>query len=158
MGTKGRATVTVAVVLLASLLGGAQGNPDFSGTWTQTSPQLSGDSSQIERISQKGKEISVDVESKSSFGAMGASYRGDHTYTIGGPAESKKDLEGRVRAVAVSWDGPRLVFIRTTTEGANTTIVREAWSLMDDGTFLIKDRRTTDWRGTRDEQIVLRRN
>jgi len=158
METMRRASVAVAVVLLAPLLVVAQGSPDFSGTWTQTSPQLSGDSSHIERISQKGKEITVYIESKSSFGSMGGSYRGDHTYTIGGPVESKKDADGRVRSMAVSWDGPRLVFIRTTTEGANTAIVREAWSLMDDGTFLIKDRRTADWRGTRDDQIVLRRN
>ena len=98
------------------------------------------------------------VESKSSFGSVSGSYSGDHTYTIGGRLESTKDPDGRIRSVAVSWDGPKLVFLRTTTEGANTTTEREAWSLSDGGDMLFKDRRTTDWRGTRDERIVFQRS
>jgi hypothetical protein len=148
-----------AAFFLTAFAVSAQDQLAFTGTWTRLDVSPSPDSFHIERIAQKSEQITVQVESKSSFGSLlGSSYRGDHTYTIGGPAESKRDADGRVRSVAVSWDGPKLVFIRTTTEGANTTTEREAWSLTDGGDMLFKDRRTTDWRGTRDERIVSQRS
>ena len=123
-----------------------------------TSAVASSDFSYVETVAQKGDEITVHVESKGSFGSMGGMYSGEHTYPIGGPLESKKDAEGRVRSVAVSWDGPRLVFLRTTTEGANVTTERESWSVSADGTKLTKERQTTDWRGTKHERLVFQRN
>jgi hypothetical protein len=90
--------------------------PDFTGTWTRMDRSPSPDSSHVEQVAQKSDVISVHVESRSSFGSMGGSHKGDHTYAIGGPVKSKKDAEGRVPSVTVSWDGPELVFLRTTTE------------------------------------------
>ncbi len=148
----------VAALTLTAFSAGAQDHPDFTGTWTRMDQWPSPDSSHVERIVQNGDEFTVHVESKSAFGSMMGGYSGDHTYTIGGPLDSKKDADGRVRSVAVSWEGPRLVFLRTTTEGANTTTEREAWSLADAGGMLFKDRRTTDWRGTRDERVVFQRS
>ena len=148
----------VTVMFLAALPASAQDRPNFNGTWTRVVPSASSDFSYVETVAQKGDEITVHVESKGSFGSMGGSYSGEHTYPIGGPLESKKDAEGRVRSVAVSWDGPQLAFLRTTTEGANVTTERESWSLSADGTKLTKERQTTDWRGTKHERLVFQRN
>lgn len=100
----------------------------------------------------------MQVQESGSFGGMGTWYRGDpHTFTIGGAAESKTDADGRLRSVAVSWDGPRLVFVRTTSEGANITTAREAWSLSADRKELTKETETTSWRGTSRGRTVLQR-
>ncbi len=156
LGTMRSTLVAAAVVLFAPLLAGAQ-ETDFSGTWTQTSPALSEDASNVERIEQRGRHITVTVEKSGPAGPFGYRSWGDHTYTIGGPVESRKNDAGLVRTVAVIRDGTRLVFITTTTEGANTTIQHEAWSLLNDGTYLVKDRHTTDWRGTSEDRIILAR-
>ncbi len=133
----------VAFFLAAGALS-AQDNPDFTGTWTRLDRSPSPDSSHVERIAQKAEAITVHIESRSSFGSVATSYKDDRTYAIGGALESRKDADGRVRSVAVSWDGPKLVFLRTTTEGANTATEREEWSLGDGGDMLFKDRHTTD--------------
>ncbi len=158
MGLIRSVSLGVTVMFIAALPVSAQDKPDFTGTWTRIAPSASSDSSYVERVVQKGNEITVHVESKSSFGSMGGMYSGERTYTIGGSLEPKKDPEGRVRSVAVSWDGPHLVFLRTTTEGANVTTERESWSLSADGTKLTKERETTDWRGATSERVVFQRS
>jgi hypothetical protein len=149
--------LTLAVSLCA-VAAPAQERPDFTGTWTRLDIWPSPDSTEIEEISQAGDQITLRVESRSRFGSLGGIYKGDHVYAIGGPLESKKAPDGSVRSVAVAWDAGRLVFVRTTIEGANTTTEREAWSLEDAGDLLVKDRRTTDWRGVRDERIAFQRS
>jgi hypothetical protein len=154
---------TVAVGLSVASLAGvaviAQDRPDFTGNWIRTQPSSSSSASYTEQVSQRDDQITVQVQESGSFGGMGTWYRGDpHTYAIGSPANVKKDADGRVRSVTVSWDGPRLVFVRTTTEGANVTTEREAWSLSHDGRELTKETETTDWRGTRRGRTVLQRS
>lgn len=147
-----------AVMFLSAIALSAQDQPDFTGTWTRLDSSLSPNSRHVERIAQTGGQLRVEREGSETGGPLGLGYHDDHTYTIGGPLQSKEDPDGRVRSVAVSWDGPKLIFLRTTTEGANTTTEREAWSLGDGGDMLFKDRRTTDWRGTRDERVVFQRS
>lgn len=151
-------TLAAAALFAGVVAAGAQDRPDFTGTWTRMDRSPSPDSSHVERIVQRGDGITVHVEGQNAFGSMGGRYSGSHTYTIGGPVESKADPHGRVRSVGVSWEGRGLVFLRTTTEGANTTTEREVWSLSEDGEMLFKDHRTTDWRGTRDGRAVFRRS
>jgi hypothetical protein len=150
-------SICLAVVaLVSSVLGaGAQDHPDFSGTWTRI--ESSSDSWHQERIAQTATQIAIEREGRDTGGRLGVGYRDNHSYTIGGPPVTKKAADGSVRSVALSWDGPQLVFLCTTTEGANTTVEREAWSLGDGGDILFKDRRTTDWRGTRDGRVAWQR-
>jgi hypothetical protein len=148
------------VAFLASLAAVvvAQDRPNFTGTWTRLQPPLSPEESSLQTVTQTGSQITLQVQSSGSAGPMGYAYHGDrHTYTIGGPAELKKNTDGSLRSVAVSWDGPRLVFVRTTTEGANVTTERESWSLSADGRELTKDTETTSWRGTSRGRTVLQR-
>lgn len=83
--------------------------------------------------------------------------RDEHGYTIGARIETKQGEDGRVRSLTVSWDGPALVFVRTTLEGANTTTERTEWTLSDDGSKLIWVRETTNWNGTTRSRGVLQR-
>lgn len=157
MGRRRVVFLGAVTLFLGAMAVAAQDRADFTGTWTRFDVPRSPDSSHVERIAQAGDEITVHVESRSAFGSIAGGFTGDYRYRIDGPLESKKAADGTVRSVAVSWDEGRLVFLRTTTEGANTTTEREAWSLADEGAMLFKDRRTTDWRGTREERVVFQR-
>jgi len=149
---------SLALVFLAALGAGAQDNPRFAGSWTRAQPPLGSDESHVERISLQGAALRIRLERRGSAGPMGYGFSDDRTYTIDGPAESKHDEEGRVRSVAVHWEGTSMVFVRTTIEGLNATIEREVWGVSDDGNTLTRERQTTDWRGTRSERVVLRRS
>ena len=153
-----RVGVAASIASLAAVVALAQDRPDFTGKWTRAQPPLSPGDSYVQTVTQTDSQITLQVQSSGSAGPMGFAYHGDpHTYTIGGPAELKKDTDGSVRAVAVSWDGLRLVFVRTTTEGANVTTERESWSLSADGQELTKETETTSWRGTSRGRTVLQR-
>lgn len=149
---------SLGLVFLAALGAGAQDNPRFAGTWTRAQPPLGSDESHVERISLQGAALRIRFEKRGSAGSMGYAFSDDRTYTIDGPAESKHDEEGRVRSVAVRWEGTSILFVRTTIEGLNATIEREVWGVSDDGNTLTKERQTTDWRGTRTERFVFRRS
>jgi len=158
MGTTRTAlSATLALLFLAALVGAAQDKPPFTGTWTRVEPALSPDASDLQQIDQHDNLLRIKTEQSGSAGTLGYGFSDDRTYTIGGPIESKTDTEGRVRTVGVHWEGPNLVFVRTTVEGANTTTEREVWSVSEDGTRLMKDRETTDWRGTRNARVLLER-
>ena len=144
----------VAAFFLAALSASAADHPDFTGTWRRVDVSPSTMSSYTERIGMVDDRLRIERDGRDFRG----SYRDEHVYAIGGPAETKKAPDGSERSVAVSWDGPHLVVLRTTTEGANTTTEREVWSLVDEGNLLFKDRRTTDWRGTSNERVVLKRS
>jgi hypothetical protein len=149
---------SLALVFLAALGAGAQDNPRFAGTWTRVQPPLGSDASHVEQIDLHGAALRIRLEKQGSAGTMGYSFSDDRTYTIDGPAESKHDEDGRVRSVAVHWEGTSIVFVRTTIEGLNATIEREVWGVSDDGKTLTRERQTTDWRGTRHERVVFRRS
>jgi hypothetical protein len=149
---------SLALVFLAALGAGAQDNPRFAGAWTRTEPRLAPDESHVEWIGLQGAALRIRLEKRGSAGPMGYGFSDDRTYTIDGPPESKRDQEGRVRSVALHWEGASIVFVRTTIEGTNATIEREAWAVSDDGNTLTKERQTTDWRGTRNERFVFRRS
>lgn len=138
----------VTVMVLAAQIASGQNKPDFTGTWTQTDPQLSSGSSRSEQIEQQGNLLRVRLEWNGQ-GLMGYWGRDDRSYTIGGPVESRRDAEGRVRTVAVSWEDSTLVFTRTTTEGTSTTAEREVWSLSNGGRRLVK------WRGQGAQRVVF---
>ena len=142
---------------LAAVAGAAQSRPNFSGTWTRIEPELGPKDMYVERIDLHDSALKIEVEFQTLGGIIGGGGKGEHTYTIGGPAETKTDSDGRHRSVVVTWDGPALVFIRTTQEGANTTTEREVWSLSEDGKKLTKSRETTSWQGTRQDRTVLER-
>ena len=147
--------VVSALVLAAS--GTAQDKPGYTGRWTRVQPPLSEGSTHLEEIDQHGTTLRIKLERHGSAGSMGYGFSDDRTYTIDGPVESKRDSEGRILTVGVHWEGPNLVFVRTTVEGANTTLEREVWSVSDDGNTLTREEQTTDWRGTRTERRMFRR-
>ncbi len=135
----------------------AQSGPGFSGTWSLVEPKLGPDDRHVERIELRGSALTIkdDIERHHVVGAGWS--RDEHVYTIGAPTETKKGEDGRVRSLTVSWDGPALVFVRTTIEGANTTTERTEWTLSDDGSKLIRVRETTNWKGTTRSRSVLQR-
>ncbi len=135
----------------------AQSRPGFTGTWTQVEPPIGRDAIHIERLELRDSVLEIAVEMRGS--AIGGGYGGhfDHAYSIGAPAETTKDKDGTIRSVAVTWDGPSLVFVRITQEGANTTTTRDVWSLSEDGTKLTKSSETTSWRGTSRDTRVFKR-
>jgi hypothetical protein len=147
----------VVVALLSAVVVNGQSKPDFSGTWSQVEPQVGPGDRHVERIELQGSSLKIkdDIDTHGVF--YGFSSRDEHTYTIGAPTETKKGEDGRVRSLTVSWDGPALVFVRTTLEGANVTTERTVWTLSDDGTKLIRSRETTDWRSTTRDRRVLQR-
>ncbi len=147
----------VVASLLLPVAAIAQSRPDFSGTWTQVEPAPGRDATHVERLELRDSVLKVTVQMSGS--AIGGGYAGrfDHTYTIGAPAEATKDKNGVIRSVAVTWEGPTLVFVRTTQEGANTTTERDVWSLSEDGTKLTKSSETTSWKGTSRDTRVLKR-
>jgi hypothetical protein len=149
---------SLVLVFFAALVAGAQDDPRFAGTWTRAEPPRAPDESHVERISLQGAALRIRFEKRGSAGTMGYGFSDDRTYTIDGLPESKRDQEGRVRSVAVHWEGAGIVFVRTTIEGTNATIEREVWAVSDDGNTLTKERQTTDWRGTRNERFVFRRS
>ncbi len=152
------ATRPLAVaLLLVPFVALAQARPDFSGSWTQVEPPLGPDSTHVERLELRGSELKVMVKMSAPTIGGGVAGQFDHTYTIGAPAETTKDKEGVIRTVAVTWDGPALLFVRTTQEGANTTTERDVWSLSADGTTLTKSRETTSWKGISRERRVYKR-
>ncbi|MBE3040231.1 MAG: hypothetical protein IMZ62_15655 [Chloroflexi bacterium] len=151
----GRSLALLALAFAFLTLTGvnAEPKPDFTGTWTRTEPALQSGSSYMERVEQHGSDLKVVVDSSGTF----AGFHLEHEYTIGGGETSTKDSEGRTRTVSVDWDGETLVFVTSTTEGANVTTVREVWSLPADGQTLNRSRTTTSWRGTTVEKSAFAR-
>jgi hypothetical protein len=149
--------LAVLALLLLAVTAGAQTRPDFSGPWSQVEPQLGPNDRHVEQIELRDSTLKITADIRSQGGPGGMVSHDDHTYTIGGPTETSKDKDGRVRSLTVSWDGPALVFVRTTLEGANTTTERTVWTLSDDGTRLTRARETTDWKGTTRDRRVLQR-
>lgn len=147
----GSSLLSLAVVILVPLIGSGQQKPSFAGTWTQIDPPLSSGWSRVLRVEQQGNELRVRLESQGQGGSMGFIGRDDNSYTIGRPVESKRNAEGQLRTVAVSWEGSTLVFTRTTRVGDRTSTERETWSLSEDGTKLEQTR----WRGAEERRIVL---
>jgi hypothetical protein len=143
------------VALQVATLAAAQSPPHYDGTWTRSQPPLPADSSHLEEIELRGVALRIRVERRGSGGSLAYGFSDDRTYTIDGPAESTRDDEGRIRTVGVHWEGPNIVFVRTTVEGANTTIEREMWLVSDDGRTLTRERQTMDWRGVRTERVVF---
>jgi hypothetical protein len=134
-----------------------QVRPNYSGTWTQSEPQLGPDSSHLERIELREPVLKVTIDGSGSAGSIGTAYHFDHTYSIGAPAETRKYDDGRIRSITATWEGLTLVIVTSTQEGANTTTEREVWSMSDDGTTLTKTREATSWRGTSSERRVFKR-
>ena len=157
MTTCRRIACGVAAALVLAASAAAQDKPAYTGTWTPVQPPLSEGATHLEEIDQHGMVLRIKLERSGSAGSLGYGFSDDRTYTIDGPAESTRDGEGRIRTVGVHWEGPSLVFVRTTVEGANTTIEREMWSVSNDGNALTKECQTMDWRGTRIERVVFRR-
>ncbi len=147
----------VVAFLLLPVAAIAQSGPAFSGTWTQVEPAPGPRSTRVERLDLRDSMLKVTVDFTGPALGGGVSGHLDHTYSIGAPAETKKDPDGTIRSVAVTWDGSSLVFVRTTQEGANTTTTREVWALSDDGTTLTKSSETTSWRGTSRDTRVFKR-
>ncbi len=147
----------VVAFLLLAVAAMAQSKPDLSGTWTQVEPPIGRDATHVERLELRDSVLKVSVDM--SGPAIGGGYGGhlDHTYSIGAPATTTTDNDGVIRSVAVTWDGPALVFVRTTQEGANTTTTRDVWSVSEDGTKLTKSSETTSWKGTSRDTRVFRR-
>ncbi len=145
--------------MLAALAASSSGQarPDYSGTWTQSEPQLGPDSSHIERIELRDPVLKVTIDGSAPAGSMGMAFHTDHTYSIGAPAETRTFDDGRIRSVTATWEGLNLVIVTSTQEGANTTTERDVWSVSDDGTTLTKTRETTSWRGTSTERRVFKR-
>jgi hypothetical protein len=156
MQTLARSLLLVAALLPAVVASG-QSTPNFSGTWSQVEPQLGPNDRHVERIELRDSVLKVTRDISGQAGPFGMTLRDDHTYTIGGPTETSKGEDGRVRSLTLSWDGPALVFVRTTLEGANVTTERTVWTLSDDGTRLTRERETTNWQGTSRDRGVLQR-
>ncbi len=142
---------------LAAVAWAAQSRPNFSGTWSQIEPELGPEDTHVERIDLHDSTLKIKVKAQFSGGVGWGALNREHTYTIGGPAETSTDRDGRSRSIIVTWDGPALVFVRTTQEGANTTTEREVWSMSEDGKKLTKWRQTTSWKGTQRGRTVLER-
>ena len=157
MRTLMRSLLVVACLLPAVVING-QSKPDFSGTWSQVEPQVAPDNRHIERIELQGSSLKIKDDIRISGDGSGVySSRDEHIYTIGAPTETKKGGDQRVRSLTVSWDGPAIVFVRTTLEGANTTTERTVWTISEDGSRLIRVRETTDWQRTTRSRSVLQR-
>ena len=156
MHTPSRIPAMFAFLVLAVTVS-AQSRPGFSGTWSLVEPKLGPDDRHVERIELQDSALKIkdDIERHDISGVYRS--RDEHVYTIGAPAETRKGEDGRVRSLTVSWDGPALVFVRTTLEGANTTTERTEWTLSDDGSKLTRVRETTDWKGTTRSRSVLQR-
>jgi hypothetical protein len=153
-----RAVTSIALALLfAATTARAQPAPRFNATWTRVEPALSPDATDVERLDVQGSVLRMHVEQRGSAGTLGYGFTDDRTYAIDGPLESKTDQDGRIRTVAVHWEGADLVFVRTTTEGLNIATEREVWSVSADGTRLTKASETTDWRGMRTARRVYAR-
>ena len=142
---------------LAAVAWAEQSRPNFSGTWSRIEPKLGPRESYVERIDlyDSTLKIAVDAEFSTGFGAGALNH--DHTYAIGGPAETRTHPDGSRSRIVVTWDGTALVFVRTTQEGANTTTERVVWSISEDGKTLTEWRETTSWRGTERNRTVLER-
>ena len=143
--------VAIAGLPLAPVNAGPK--PDFTGTWTRTEPALERGTSYVERVEQQGSGLKVIVDSSGTI----AGFHLEHDYVIGGGETSTKDSEGRIRTVSVNWEGENLVFVTSTTEGANVTTVRDVWSLSADGQTLNRSRTTNSWRGTTVEKSAFAR-
>jgi hypothetical protein len=156
MHTLTRSLLAVAA-LLPAIAANGQSKPDFSGTWSQVEPQIAPGNRYVLRIELQGSSLKIkdDIKTSNLMGAF--SSNDEHVYTIGAPTETKKGDDQRVRSLTVSWDGPAIVFVRTTLEGANVTTERTAWTLSDDGSTLTRSRETTDWQGTTRSRSVLQR-
>ena len=150
-------SLLVVAVLLPAVVANAQSKPDFSGTWRQIEPQLGPADRHVERIELRDSVLKVTRDISGQAGPYGTAVRDDHTYTIGGPTQTSKGEDGRVSSLTVSWDGPALVFVRTTLEGANVTTERTVWTLSNDRTKLTRARETTNWQGTSQDRRVLQR-
>jgi len=152
-----RLPLVFLMISLAAAAWAAQSRPDFSGTWSQIEPALGPKDTHVERLDLHDATLTIEVKTQFStaIGAGGGSRA--HSYTIGGPAETRTDRDGRHRSILVTWDGPALVFVRTIQEGCNTTTEREVWSVSEDGKKLTKWRETTNWKGTRRSRTVLER-
>ena len=149
--------LAVLALLLLTVTASAQTRPDLSGTWSQVEPQLGPNDKHVEQIELRDSTLKIKDDIKIQSGAGVMASNDEHTYATGAPTETSKDKDGRVRSLTVSWDGPALVFVRTTLEGANTTTERTVWTLSDDGTKLTRARETTDWKGTTRDRRVLQR-
>lgn len=149
-------SLVVAVVLLPVAAAG-QSTPNFSGTWTRVAPPLGPDEKYVEHLELQDSSLKVTADGSGPAVGAGYGFHDDRTYSIGAPTKTTKYEDGTIRTVAVTWDGPSLVFVRTTQEGANTTTTRDVWSLSDDGTKLTKSSETTSWRGTSRETRVFKR-
>jgi hypothetical protein len=156
MSTLTRSLLVVAALLTAEVANG-QSKPDFSGTWSQVEPQLGPNDRHVERIELRDSVLKVTRDITGEAGPYRTASRDDHAYTIGGHTETSKGEDGRVGSLTVSWDGPALVFVRTTLDGANVTTERTVWTLSGDGAKLTRVRETTNWQGTSRDRRVLQR-
>jgi hypothetical protein len=110
-------SLLVLAVLLPAIAVNGQSYPDFSGTWSQVEPQLAAGNRYVQRVELQGSALKIKDDIRTADGMVLFSSRDEHIYTIGGPTETIKGEDGRVRSLTVSWDGPALVFVRTTTQG-----------------------------------------
>jgi hypothetical protein len=144
-------SLTVAALLVAALLVAAlfaavalaQPKPNFSGTWKQDNAKstfggLAAPISVTAIITHKEPDIHL---TQTVVGPQGDSVTSEHDYATDGREQTGKSRNYTERNT-VKWEGASLVFESKRDYSGREVIIRERWSLSDDGKTLTKERMT----------------
>lgn len=145
-----------AAMLIAVLLAYAQPKPNFSGAWKQdnarsTFANLPAPISVTDIIVHKDPNIHL---TQTVVGPQGESETSEHDFSTDGREESGKS-RNYTEKTAVQRDGSSLVFTNRRDYNGRIVVIREIWSLSQDGKTLTKQRITPGPKGEVKQTFVL---
>ena len=147
-----RALVFLAAVALAC----AQPKPDFSGTWKQDNAksQFAGQPAPIavtDIVTHKEPDLHL---TQTVVGPQGDSITSEHDYSTAGQERTGASRNYTERNT-VKWEGSSLVFTSTRDYKGRQAVIRERWTLLEDGRSIRKERFTPVAKGELKQVFVL---
>ncbi len=146
-----------ATLVYASLVY-AQPKPNFSGTWKQdnaksTFSNLPAPISVTDIINHKEPVIHL---TQTIVGPQGDSVTSEHDFSTDGREQTGKS-RNYTEKNTVQWEGNSLVFTNRRNYNSRELVIREVWTISQDGKILTKERFTPAAKGEVKQTFVLDR-
>ena len=143
-------------LLAAAVLACGQTKPNFSGLWKQDNARssfggLQAPISVTDNITHKEPNIHL---TQTVVGPHGDSVTSEHDYSTDGREQSGKS-RNYTEKNTVKWEGNTLVFESKRDYSGREVVIRERWTLSDDGKTLTKERTSPGPKGEVRQSFVF---
>lgn len=148
--------MTSLCLIAALALAVAAQKPDFSGTWKQDNAksQFAGQPAPIgltDIVRHKEPDLHL---TQTVVGPQGDSITSEHDYSTTGQ-ERTGSSRNYTEKNSVKWEGASLVFTNTRDYNGRQIVIRERWTLSEDGRTIRKERFTPGPKGELKQVFVL---